>query len=103
MQNASLWKIIQSQQVQLNRIQDQIDRLIVSFGGEVPRSFIDRRRLEAPARYESGKVFAIESAPAALALRFETETPCEEDSDDDSLVSPEVAKLVQKYSTELRP
>jgi hypothetical protein len=99
MQNVSLWKIIQAQQVQLNRIQDQIDRVIVACGGVLPGTYADRMRLDFPVRCEPGRVIAIESAPAALALRYDSDTPCEDySSDDESLVSPEVAKLVQKYS-----
>lgn len=84
--------------MQLNRIQDQIDRVIVACGGVLPGTFADRKRFDFAVRCEPGRVIAIESAPAALALRFDSDTPWEDDSEGESLVSPEVAKLVQKYS-----
>ena len=92
----SLWNIIQAQQQQLNRIQDQIDRLIVAVGGLPPK------RAHEP--------LAISSAPASLAITSGKEHESRdlfrgseaEDDDSDCYMSEEVAKLVRKYSTKLR-
>jgi hypothetical protein len=104
--DVSLWKIIQAQQQQLNRIQDQIDRLILAVGGLPPKR-------ESPPSYDhpySGPSrMAISSAPASLAITAGPERnpymrkfDDADDDDSDILMSEEVAKLVRKYSTKLR-
>ena len=106
--SVSLWKIIQAQQVQLNRIQQQIDKLIVSVGGSVPERLDLGHGLYSPQSYK-GQRRAIASAPASLGMlcgpseSSYTPTLAEPESDEEgSLMSPEVANLVRKYSTQLR-
>lgn len=104
--DVSLWRIIQAQQQQLNRIQDQIDRLIIAVGGLPPKREISTYDFAN----EKHDRMAISSAPASLAItagpgRNITSVLLSDDEDDHDggcLMSEEVAKLVRKYSTKLR-
>ncbi len=89
--------------MQLNRIQDQIDRLIVAVGGSPPLPTGSRGSLYDIPDSAPHKAFAIASAPAALAITCGREPEaCFCSDDDDIPMSAEVAKLVRKYSTQLR-
>lgn len=105
--NSSLWNIIQVQQQQLTRIQDQIDRLIIAVGGLPPKRAEPFHFPDVDvSRYRQR---AISSAPASLAItsgsEYVSRVPAvvrEEPDDEDFVMSEEVAKLVRKYSTKLR-
>ena len=106
--SVSLWKIIQAQQTQLNRIQQQIDKLIVSVGGSVPERIDSCDWMYASQSYMKQRR-AIASAPASLGMLCGVDEPIsytpalDSDEDDENLMSPDVARLVRKYSTQLRP
>ena len=89
--------------MQLNRIQDQIDRLIVAVGGSPPLVSGSRGSFYGIPDSAPHKASAIASAPAALAITCGREPgACFDYEDDDITMSAEVAKLVRKYSTQLR-
>ena len=93
------------QQQQLNRIQDQIDRLIVAVGGCPPKR-PTCNWLDIGPSHGADNRRAISSAPASLAITSGHERDGFDsrlfDYDEDCVMSEEVAKLVRKYSTKLR-